>query len=77
MGILTALLTLPVSGPARGTLWIAGQIRDAVNHELNDPAALRAALDALEEKLLAGEITEEAYEAAETDLLTRLQATGP
>lgn len=77
MGLLTKLITLPVAGPMRGALWVAGRVHDAAAAELNDPAAIRAALMALEEKLEAGEIDEETYEAEEEILLDRLEAARP
>ena len=74
MGLLSKLLTLPVAGPMRGALWVAGQVHDAATAELNDPAAIRAALTELERRLEAGEIDEETYEAEEEALLDRLDA---
>jgi len=72
MGILTTLLTLPVSGPIKGAMWIAGQVHDAAQAQMNDPAAIKAALVDLERKLDAGEIDEAAFDAAEEALLDRL-----
>lgn len=73
MGLLRNLLTLPISGPVNGTLWVAGKVHEAADKELNDPATLRKSLVALERQLLAGVITEDAYDAAENDILERLQ----
>lgn len=73
MGLLRSLLSLPVKGPIDGTLWVARQIQDAADKELNDPAALRKALAALETQLLAGAISEEEYDEAETRLLLRIK----
>ncbi|MFA8442736.1 gas vesicle protein GvpG [Yoonia sp.] len=73
MGLLRSLLSLPVKGPIDGTLWVARQIQDAADKELNDPAALRKALAALETQLLAGAISEEEYDQAETRLLLRIK----
>lgn len=73
MGLLTSLLTLPVAGPMKGSLWIAKKIHEAADQELNDPAAIRRELAALESALLAGEISEDAYDEAELVLLTRLR----
>lgn len=73
MGLLRALLTLPVAGPLDGVLWIAGQIHEAAIAEINDPAALRRALVNLEQDLLAGRIDEDTYDAAETRILMRLR----
>ncbi|ODM43531.1 gas vesicle protein GvpG [Cereibacter johrii] len=73
MGLLTSLLTLPVRGPFDGTLWIAARIGEAAEQSWNDPAALRAALVEAERQLLAGELSEESYDAIELDLLERLK----
>lgn len=73
MGLLRSLLSLPVKGPIDGTLWVARQVQDAADNELNDPAALRKALAALETQLLAGAISEEEYDQAETRLLLRIK----
>ncbi len=73
MGLLRSLLSLPVKGPIDGTLWVARQIQDAADKELNDPAALRKALAALETQLLAGAISEGEYDEAETRLLLRIK----
>ncbi len=76
MGILSRLLTLPVSGPIAGALWVAGQVRDAAEAELTDPAAIRRRLAALEAALEAGEIDEESFEAEEAVLIARLAERG-
>ena len=68
------LLTLPVSGPIAGALWVADRVREAAEAETSDPAAIRRALVALERALEAGEIGEEAYDAREAELLDRLEA---
>lgn len=74
MGLVSKLLTLPVSAPLKGSLWIGQKIHEAADQELHDPAALRSALSHLEKQLLAGEISEEEYDEAELVLLARLQA---
>lgn len=73
MGLLTSLLTLPVTGPAKAAWWIAETLHERALAELNDPKAIKAEIAALEKRLLAGEITEEDYEEAELALLTRLR----
>ncbi len=73
MGLLRSLLTLPIKGPVNGTFWVAGKIEEAANRELNDPATLRKALTNLERRLLSGEITEDEYDGAETELLLRIR----
>lgn len=74
MGLLRSLLALPVSGPMKGTMWIAGKIHETAEQELNDPAAIRKALAMLEQQLLAGDISEDDYDEAEAVLLMRLKA---
>lgn len=73
MGLLGRLLTLPVSGPLAGAYWVAHHLHDAAERELNDPAAIRRTLRALEEDLEAGVIDEAAFEEAEEILLVRLR----
>lgn len=73
MGLLTSLLTLPVSGPVRSALWIAAKVHEAADAELRNPAAIRQALASLEADLEAGRIDEDAFEEAEAVLLDRLK----
>ncbi|MEO0915903.1 MAG: gas vesicle protein GvpG [Pseudomonadota bacterium] len=77
MGLLGTLMTLPVAGPLKGSLWVAKKIHETAENELNDPSAIRRALARLEEQLLAGEISEDDYDEAEMDLLLRLRKQGP
>ena len=72
MGLLRRLLFAPVTAPANTALWVAKKVHETAEAELNDPVAIRQALVDLEAQLLAGEIEEEAYDAAEDILLTRL-----
>lgn len=76
MGLVKTLLTFPVSGPVKGGLWVAGKIHEAAEQKMNDPAAIRSALQRLEDQLLSGEISEDEYDEAEEVLLRRLQASG-
>ena len=73
MGLLRTLLTLPVSAPVGGALWIAARIHESAQQEMTDPAAIRRALGELERELEAGRIDEPTFEAAELILLTRLR----
>ncbi|MEM1273965.1 MAG: gas vesicle protein GvpG [Pseudomonadota bacterium] len=73
MGLLSSILTAPISAPGKATLWLARRLAQAAEDEANNPAALRAALADAESQLLAGEISEDTYDAIEHDLLTRLQ----
>ena len=72
MGLLK-LLILPVSLPIGGIEWLARRVEQAVDAQWNDPKRIESALMLLEGRLEAGEITEEAFEAAETDLLRELR----
>lgn len=74
MGLLTSLLTAPIKAPVSGTLWVARKVTETANGELNDPATLRRSLAQLEMQLLACEISEKEYDAAETALLMKLRA---
>lgn len=75
MGLLTGLLTLPVSGPLRGALWVVRQVHEAAEAEHRDPAAIRRALAELERQLERGEIDEPTYDDAEAELIARLRGT--
>jgi hypothetical protein len=69
MGLLTRLLTLPVSGP----LWVVGQIAAEAERRLYDEDAIRAHLVQLEIAFEDGHITEAELEEAEDILLDRLR----
>ena len=73
MGLLRSLILMPVKGPLDGAAWVARKIHDSAEQEWRNPASIRNALRDLEAQLLAGEISEDTYDAAETDLLRRLQ----
>jgi len=75
IGLLRKTLTLPVTGPTSGVFWVARQVAQAAEAQVNDPAVLREALVTAEAQLLAGELTEEEYDAIEDDLLARMGAT--
>ncbi|MBF9029978.1 gas vesicle protein [Rhodobacterales bacterium HKCCE3408] len=76
MGILSSLLLAPVKLPATGTIWLARKLAQTAEAERNNPAALRATLAEAERLLLAEEMTEDEYDAIETDILTRLKGCG-
>lgn len=77
MGLLSALLTAPLT-PVRGVAWVADQLAEAADREVNDPAAVRARLAALNQALEDGDIDLAAFEREEDRLLDRLEArTGP
>jgi hypothetical protein len=73
MGILTKILTFPVTGPLDGTIWIAQKLLEQAEGEIYDEGKVRARLMELEMLLDLGEISEEAYTEAEDELLERLR----
>jgi hypothetical protein len=73
MGLLRDLVLLPVTGPARGLLFIAEQIRDQVDEEqLSASSTIEDDLMSLAIRFELGELSEEAYTEQELALLERL-----
>ncbi len=73
MGLLSDLLLFPVTGPARGLLFIAEQIRDQVDEErLSESSDIEDEFMSLAIRYELGELSEEAYAAQEAALLERL-----
>ncbi|GED88650.1 gas vesicle protein GvpG [Streptomyces sp. NPDC056112] len=72
MGLISEVLLLPFA-PARGSAWAVRQVLREAERIYYDPATVRAELARLEEKLEAGEITEEEYDRREDELLDRLE----
>jgi hypothetical protein len=71
VGFFTELLLLPLA-PVRGVVWVAEKIEDQVDHQLNDPAVIRAQIDDLDAQYDRGEISEEDRDAQQDELLARL-----
>ncbi|MCL5996297.1 MAG: gas vesicle protein GvpG [Chloroflexi bacterium] len=67
------ILTFPVSAPIKGVIWLAEKIAEQVDHEYYSEEAIRRQLMDLELKFDLGEINEEAYMAAEEELLALLK----
>ena len=76
MGILSAILLSPVRLPMRSTLWLGQKLAETAAAERDNPAVLRAALAEAEQQLLAGALSEDDYDAIETDILMRLKVIG-
>lgn len=72
MGLLTTVLTFPVSVPVRGTWWVVDQVIAAAEAELFDENRILAELRELVAQVETGQIDEAEYEAAEAALLDRL-----
>jgi hypothetical protein len=73
MGIIGKLLTLPLTGPLDGAMWIAEKLLEQAENEIYDEGKVRAKLMELEMLLDLGDISEETYMAAEDELLERLR----
>jgi hypothetical protein len=73
MGFLVDLLTLPVTGPIKGVIWIAEKVAEEAEKKLYDEDAVRGQLMELELRYDLGEISEEEYLEAEEVLLERLR----
>ena len=71
MGLLTALLTLPL-GPARGVVWLADRLADEAARQMNDDVWVREQLAELAAAYDNGEIDDAAYDRIEEDLLLQL-----
>ena len=72
MGLISGLLTLPLA-PVRGVVWIAERVAEQAERELYGEDTIRAQLYELQTAYELGEMSEEEFEAAETDLLERLR----
>ncbi|MGJ5831280.1 gas vesicle protein GvpG [Streptomyces ossamyceticus] len=72
MGLITEVLLLPFA-PVRGSLWAVRQVLAEAERQYYDPAAVRAELARLEQRLDAGEIDEEEFDRLEDELLERLE----
>ncbi|MET9828079.1 gas vesicle protein GvpG [Streptomyces sp. NPDC006385] len=72
MGLIGEVLLLPFA-PVRGSAWVIRQVLQEAERLYYDPAAVRGELAALEERLSAGEITEEEFDRLEDELLDRLE----
>ncbi len=71
--MLTGLLSLPVTGPLRMSLWLLRTLAERADAELYDEGKIRNDLAALELRYDMGEISEEDYQNAEDDLMNRLR----
>jgi hypothetical protein len=72
MGLIGEVLLLPFA-PVRGARWAIGHVLREAERIYYDPATVRAELARLEERLEAGEITEEEFDRCEDELLERLE----
>lgn len=73
MGLLGNILLAPVLGPMKGLMWIAGKVDEEVTHEVYDVDKTLAELGAANASFEQGEITLEAFEEREEELIRRLE----
>lgn len=71
MGLFTGLLTLPLA-PVRGVVWIAEQLHERADTQMNDPGVIRQKIDDLDRAHERGEISEEERDEQQEELLERL-----
>lgn len=67
------LISNTLLGPVRLVTWTAAQIRDAAEAQLYDPEAIRRELVQLNADLDDGTIDEAQFQAAEDELMARLE----
>ena len=72
MGLISEVLLLPLA-PVRGSAWAIRQVLREAKRIYYDPAAVRKELAQVEQRLEAGEITEEEFDRQEDELLDRLE----
>lgn len=73
MGLFTGLITLPLA-PLRGVVWLGNTLAQEAHRQWTDPAVVRAELDAVHQRWLAGEISDDERDELEDALLQRLIA---
>ncbi len=72
--MILRLLTLPITGPLAGILWMGEQILERASGELDSKENLQKQLLALQLAFDLGEISEEDYDAQEEELLLAINA---
>jgi hypothetical protein len=72
--MILRLLTLPVTGPFEGILWIGEQILERASGELDSKENLQKQLLALQLAFDLGDISEEEYDEKEEELLLAIEA---
>ena len=72
MGLLTSLITLPVSGPLKGLAWTARRVAEAADEQL-DATSMEGHLAELERQRAFGEIDDAEHARAEDALWQRMR----
>lgn len=73
MGLLSKLLTFPVSGPVAGIKWSLEMVERAAREELTDDTAFKQDMMELQLALESGEIDDATYLEREKELMQRLR----
>jgi hypothetical protein len=73
MGLLSKLLTFPVSGPVAGIKWSLEMVERTAREELTDDTAIKQELMELQLDLESGSIDDAQYLEREADLMKRLR----
>lgn len=76
MDLLTLLFRLPFL-PVQGVIRLAELIRDQVDQQLYDPAAVRRQLEEAEEARASGQISDEELAEAQQEAVGRLTGQAP
>lgn len=71
VGLVTGLLTLPFA-PVRGVVWVAEQVYEQAQRELDDTSTVRRRLMEVQAAREAGTLTDEEAAAQEADLVQGL-----
>ncbi|HEY3507239.1 MAG TPA: gas vesicle protein GvpG [Actinocatenispora sp.] len=74
MGLVTGLLTLPLA-PVRAVVWLGEAVRDQVDAQTRDPAAMRRQVEEIEEREQAGELSPDEAREAQQAVLDRAVGT--
>lgn len=73
MGLLSKLLTFPVSGPVAGIKWSLEMVERTAREELTDDTPIKQDIMALQLALESGEIDDAQYLVREGELMQRLR----
>lgn len=71
--MILRLLTLPITGPLEGILWIGEQLLERANAEIDEKENLKKRLLAIQLAFDMGEISEEEFEIQEEEILRAIQ----
>ena len=73
MGLLSKLLTFPVSGPVAGITWSLKMVERTAREELTDDTPIKQDMMELQLALESGEIDDAQYLVREGELMQRLR----